>query len=249
MYQTGYIECEIWEDGFVDPAIWYTVTTPADITSGSYDDVALTITANGVGFRGIQGSGALYYRQDGGVWIPASSYNLWSSNLIIANVTELGYGVYDLKVVNNASEEDILLNAFTVVPPTSTTYYSDYNVVPDGSGTEASPWSLTQLRAYFNSDTGYYPINGDIIYVKGNLVTTAGDAVVFTINVGDDKTIYLRAWDKATNGMHTITVGKEGIDIFSYAATNSNVRIIVEDVAILMRDWPGPSSNTVNMVK
>ena len=68
-----HFESELWGDGFIDPHIWLVSTGPPSIISGTYDPVALTITADGQNFFLYKGTGELYYRKDGGAWIPAPS--------------------------------------------------------------------------------------------------------------------------------------------------------------------------------
>lgn len=249
MIQSGYLESDIWQDGFIDPAIWYAESVAPDITSGAYDDVALTITANGEGFRAFQGSGALYYQHDGGGWVAVLGYTLWSSTQIIASVPMLGYGTYDLKVVTDTAQEDILLGAFLVTPGVATSYYTDLDQSGTGLGTEGNPWNLDQLISYFNHDTGYWPFDGDTLYVKGDVGARPANSYLFMVNVGDSKTITMRAWGQATNGMYTISTADSGYDIFRFADTNSDVRIIMHDAAILTTDVPSPSSDPIVIAK
>lgn len=242
MYQSGYLESEMWEEGFTDPHAWYVDVQPPDLTAGVYNAGALTITATGTWFFAYQGSGDLYYRKDGGSWIPMPLYLSWSSMEIVGKLTAiLAYGDYDLRIVRSDTAEDILIGAFSVLPSEPSTYWVNY-AGGAGSGTELSPWSLTQLKAYFNNDVGYFPTDGDLIYVKGDIVATASDAYIFLVNVGDSKTITIKAWDKETNGMHTISPTKSGIDVFSIESGSSDVHLVIHDCAILPTDTAGPTS-------
>ncbi len=250
MYQSGYLESEIWEEGFVDPHVWYVSSGPPDLTSGSYDSVALTITGLGSYFFAYQGSGDLYYRKDGGAWIPMPLYVSWSGSQIVGKVlTSLDYGAYDLKVVRDDALEDTLLDAFQVLPAASSIYYVDADQVATGTGVSSDPWNLTQLKAYFNYDTGYFPTDGDEIFVRGDIDALVTDAYIFNVDVGDSKAITVRAWDKASNGMFTIATTNSGLDIFRIAATNSDVSIVLHDCAIFPTGTAGPSADPLIIVK
>ena len=250
MYQSGYLESDIWGEGFVDPHIWYAEVGPPDLVSGSYDSATLKITGVGSHFLAYRGSGELYYRKDAGAWVALSYYTAWGPNQIVGGIpTALAYGIYDLKVVTDLAEEDTLLNAFSVLPSTFSEYWIDYNVVAAGAGTAASPWNLAQLKAYFSYSAGYFPTDGDILYAKGDIPIDTVSTYIFNVDVGDSKTITLKAWDKATNGMTTIVTPTSGQDIFRIAATNSDVHLIVQDLVILPTGTAGPSMDPLVVVK
>ena len=244
MIQSGYLESEIWQDGFVDTYIWYAESVAANITSGSYNGA--TITAVGVGFRAFRDSGVLYYRMDGGAWVAITSYNSWSDTQIVGVASSLAVGEYDLKVVNSSAQESILIGAFSVLPVAASVYWTDYNAASSGDGSEANPWDLSQLKAYFNSDTGYHPFSGDVLRVKGDITALSTDAYIFLVDVGN-KTITIKSWDIETNGIHTITTTNSGLDIFRIAS--SDTEIVVHDMVILTTSTFGPSTDPLVIVK
>lgn len=250
MYQSGYLESEIWEDGFIDPHIWYTLLGLPSIVTGTYDAVALTITATGDNFFTFKGTGELYYRKDSGAWTPMPTYLSWNNNTIVGKlVAVLDYGNYDLKLVRSDSEEATLIPAFVVSPLLPSEYYADFNAVATGTGTEADPWNLDQVKSYYNKEAGYFPVDGDILNVKGDIAPETVDAYLFQVNIGDSITITMRGWDKATNGMYTISTPNSGLDVFRILSGSSDVTLDIQDMVLLPTDTAGSSPADLVLVK
>jgi len=246
MYQSGYLESDMWEDGFVDPHIWLTELGAPNIISGAYNPITLDITASGENF--FLYPGVLYYRKDGGPWVTTGVYDTWTNGQIIMSVPlALLYGTYDLKVVRSDAQEDTLLNAFDVDPSTSSDYYVDVNQVATGAGTEASPWNLAQLKLYLADAPTYFPVDGDIVNIKGDIPIDTVNAYMFLVDPGDSIEITLRAWDKSTNGLWTVTTPNSGHEIFRIAS--SDVTLNVSDMVVIPQDTAGSGPSDLIIAK
>jgi len=249
MYQSGHLESDLWEDGFIDPHIWLVDLGPPDITSGSYNPSLLSITASGESFYLFQGSGELFYRKDSGPWIAMPLYISWNNVEIVGKVVApLDFGTYDLKIVRHDSEEDTLLNAFDVAPPTWSEYYADVNTIVSGTGIESSPWTLSQLKAYFRDDVGYFPLDGDIVNVRGDINVNVVDSYVFLVAPGENVTITVRAWGKKANGLYTVSMPNSGQEIFRIDTGSSDVTLDIRDMAVLVQDVSGPDLTHLTLV-
>jgi len=245
--QSGYLDPELWGEGSVDTNIWFVAQNPPSLTSGEYDAEALTITATGSFFFAYKGSGDLYYRKDDGAWVAMPLYVSWASGEVVGQlIAVLEYGVYDLKIVRSDSEESVLDNAFYVLPEGQLEYWADFNAVAPGDGTEVSPWDLSQVKAYFSEDPGYFKSSNylDILNVKGDIVCDDAITALFTINAQPLATgVIIKGWDKQTNGLWTISSTKSGMSIFKFNDIQYpfGYRVYVSDCAFLITDVDGAS--------
>ena len=250
MYQSGHLESDMWLDGFVDTHVWYNEIGLPALTSGSYDSGTFTITAGGTNFYIHKGSGALYYRKDSGSWVEVDAYLSWNNEQIKGLlVAALDYGSYDLRMVRDDAEESVLIGAFSVLPGEPSEYYVDAGAVAPGSGTEADPWDLSQLKAYFEDDVGYFPTDGDIVNVKGDIPAELVDSYLFLVGTLNGVTITVRAWDKAVNGMFTISMPSVGLEIFRIDNGSSDVTLILSGAAILVQDDIGSAPSDDIIIK
>jgi len=251
MYQSGYLESDLWLEGFIDPHVWYIKLGPPDIQSGSYDQSSLTITAHGDNFYLYPGvNGKLYYRKHEDSWVEIPIIIVWNNAQIIGKIfSNLEIGYYDLKVIRDDLQEDVLLNAFLVAPPGPSVYYVDAEAVSGGDGTESSPWNILQLKSYFKSDPGYFPINGDIINVKGNIAAETLNPYTFLVSNVGNITIIIQAWNKTIHGMFTVTMPKSGVNLFQIAPESFNVTLDIRDLVILPQWISGPGASPLSIIK
>jgi hypothetical protein len=131
----------------------------------------------------------------------------------------------------------------------SVEYYVDFNAVATGVGTEISPWNLAQVKSYFNYEAGYYPKNGDIVNIKGDIIVSSIDEYVFLFNFGDHKTITIRAWDKPANGLYTISTTNSGMCIFKFDASIDYSSVNIYDCAIFSTGAAGPDPSELKLTE